>query len=347
MHPTLKSLKITKLFGYKNIELNFNPVTVIVGKNGLGKTTILKILNALLKQEYCEDLDLCSSAELTFSNNEKIEYHPSLYDSIMNNLSASSIFYATMEDYKHIKAFGSKIDKKSSALAYLSHFLNTEEIDKIRKIISEPKGNILAMSNYLDLVKKRELFKCSVEIADFLKKKAKLSYISTINMNANSQHSIIGSDGETRNFLDFEIENETQKIELTPSGKYTLKFIKEINKLYMDSYKKMKIDSRIYIHEIKGLKRKLMLKHLSSGERQLMYIMAKVANTKNDPAFLLMDEPEISLHLNWQEKILDSIKSINSHCQIVVVTHSPAIIMNGYMDSYVEMKDITTDVEIS
>ncbi|EFI5594702.1 AAA family ATPase, partial [Escherichia coli] len=44
----LKRLEITGLFGYKNVCINFNDVTVIVGKNGLGKTTILKILNALL-----------------------------------------------------------------------------------------------------------------------------------------------------------------------------------------------------------------------------------------------------------------------------------------------------------
>lgn len=44
MHPTLKSLKITKLFGYKDIELNFNPVTVIVEKMVWEKPPFLKSL---------------------------------------------------------------------------------------------------------------------------------------------------------------------------------------------------------------------------------------------------------------------------------------------------------------
>lgn len=53
-----------------------------------------------------------------------------------------------------------------------------------------------------------------------------------------------------------------------------------------------------------------------------------------------MDEPEVSLHLSWQEKIIDSIMHINPQMQIIAVTHSPGIIMNGHMDAYVEMKDI-------
>ncbi|MFO6427886.1 AAA family ATPase [Escherichia coli] len=44
----LKRLEITRLFGYKDICIDFKDVTVLVGKNGLGKTTILKILNSLL-----------------------------------------------------------------------------------------------------------------------------------------------------------------------------------------------------------------------------------------------------------------------------------------------------------
>ncbi|MFA9342049.1 AAA family ATPase, partial [Escherichia coli] len=62
-HIKLKRLNITGLFGYKDICINFKDVTVIVGKNGLGKTTILKILNALLTADSdCRELSLCSRA---------------------------------------------------------------------------------------------------------------------------------------------------------------------------------------------------------------------------------------------------------------------------------------------
>lgn len=72
---------------------------------------------------------------------------------------------------------------------------------------------------------------------------------------------------------------------------------------------------------------------LSSGERQLLYILIKTANTSLEESVLLMDEPEISLHLTWQEKLISTIKSINDNCQLIIVTHSPAILMKGWMNS--------------
>lgn len=53
-----------------------------------------------------------------------------------------------------------------------------------------------------------------------------------------------------------------------------------------------------------------------------------------------MDEPEISLHLSWQESLLNHIRSVNDNSQIIIVTHSPAIVMNGWMDSFVDIKKI-------
>ena len=55
-----------------------------------------------------------------------------------------------------------------------------------------------------------------------------------------------------------------------------------------------------------------------------------------------MDEPEISLHLNWQEKLILTIKELNPWCQIIIVTHSPAIVMDGFMDCYVDMNEISS-----
>ncbi|MED9665658.1 AAA family ATPase, partial [Escherichia coli] len=68
----LKRLEITRLFGYKDICIDFKDVTVLVGKNGLGKTTILKILNSLLTIDNgCRELSLCGDAKITFSDSEK------------------------------------------------------------------------------------------------------------------------------------------------------------------------------------------------------------------------------------------------------------------------------------
>ncbi|HFQ0176050.1 TPA: AAA family ATPase, partial [Escherichia coli] len=67
------------------------------------------------------------------------------------------------------------------------------------------------------------------------------------------------------------------------------------------------------------------------------------ANTSLDESVLLMDEPEISLHLTWQERLISTIKSINDNCQLIIVTHSPAILMKGWMDSFVDIKNISKE----
>lgn len=77
------------------------------------------------------------------------------------------------------------------------------------------------------------------------------------------------------------------------------------------------------------------INNLSSGEKQVVYrgcFLLKDVNATNG-AFVFIDEPEISLHPNWQAKVMDYYKGIFTNCgeqtsQIFAVTHSPFIIHN-------------------
>lgn len=40
----------------------------------------------------------------------------------------------------------------------------------------------------------------------------------------------------------------------------------------------------------------------------------------------MADEPELSLHVSWQEKLVDSIIKINKNAQIIFATHSPDVV---------------------
>jgi predicted ATP-dependent endonuclease of OLD family len=59
------------------------------------------------------------------------------------------------------------------------------------------------------------------------------------------------------------------------------------------------------------------------------------------PYVLFMDEPEISLHIEWQQKLISLIRELNPNAQILLTTHSPAVIMNGWLDAVTEVSDIT------
>ena len=82
---------------------------------------------------------------------------------------------------------------------------------------------------------------------------------------------------------------------------------------------------------------------LSSGEKQMLAILLTVLIEDHQHYTLFMDEPEVSLHIDWQQKLIDMILMLNPNVQIVLTTHSPAVIMNGWMDHVTEVGDITTE----
>ena len=80
---------------------------------------------------------------------------------------------------------------------------------------------------------------------------------------------------------------------------------------------------------------------LSSGEKQILAILLTVLVEDNLPYVLFMAEPEVSLHIEWQKRIIDLCLELNPNVQIVLTTHSPAVVMNGWMDAVTEVTDIT------
>lgn len=85
----------------------------------------------------------------------------------------------------------------------------------------------------------------------------------------------------------------------------------------------------------------LMPYQLSSGEKQMLIIMLTVLVQDNKPCVLFMDEPEVSLHIEWQQQLIDLILQLNPNVQIILTTHSPAVVMNGWADRVTEVNDIT------
>lgn len=80
---------------------------------------------------------------------------------------------------------------------------------------------------------------------------------------------------------------------------------------------------------------------LSSGEKQLLLILMRVFLMEEQPYILLMDEPEISLHIEWQYKLFEEIRRLNPHCQIITSTHSPSLFGDGWGDKLVFVEDLT------
>lgn len=80
---------------------------------------------------------------------------------------------------------------------------------------------------------------------------------------------------------------------------------------------------------------------LSSGEKQMLVILLTVLLEDQQPTVLFMDEPEVSLHIDWQNRLIDLILQLNPNVQIILATHAPAVIQMGWLDKVTEVGDIT------
>ena len=80
---------------------------------------------------------------------------------------------------------------------------------------------------------------------------------------------------------------------------------------------------------------------LSSGEKQMLLILLTVLTQDGQRCVLFMDEPEASLHFEWQQRLIGMVHELNPNAQIILTTHSPALIMNGWEDHVTEVSDIT------
>lgn len=77
---------------------------------------------------------------------------------------------------------------------------------------------------------------------------------------------------------------------------------------------------------------KLTLGHLSSGEKQQMILFYELILESEKNIHLLIDEPELSLHIEWQLKFMDDLLKIADYKEfkVTVATHSPQIISNHW-----------------
>lgn len=105
-------------------------------------------------------------------------------------------------------------------------------------------------------------------------------------------------------------------------------FLSVINSFYQDSKKSLEVDTvgQLFVARPDGSK--CTIEGLSSGERQLLVIFAHSFFNRhsNKKSVFIIDEPELSLHLGWQEKFSETIFSINPNSQYILATHSPEIV---------------------
>lgn len=120
------------------------------------------------------------------------------------------------------------------------------------------------------------------------------------------------------------------------------KFFAMINLLFESTGKTIEIDDKNRVIFKKGDLR-IDLEKLSAGEKQMLLLLFTLFLMEDKPNVLLLDEPEISLHIEWQDKLVGLMNELNPNCQIIMTTHSPNIFADGWEDKLVFISDLVVE----
>ena len=296
----IEKVHIKNVKGIKDLELSFKKddkildVIVLAGVNGSGKTTILEAIKDFFDNRYLN------------SNIQIVDL---------------GIFLNVLEK-KFIEEF--KIFLNNNSKNKFSNFFHTllvlppdSELDtnyraQTEKYIKElPKIIYVPAENNFEKVK-TETTTLSKEY----------EFINTINSNVIGD--IPSYIATRRNYLATIEENLTMK-------EVTNKVVNEINSIFnileLDAKLKgfSKDEKTLPIFE-NSAGEEFDINDLSSGEKQLFLRTLSIKMLEPNNSIILIDEPELSLHPKWQQRIIEVYKKIGENNQIIVATHSPHIL---------------------
>lgn len=78
---------------------------------------------------------------------------------------------------------------------------------------------------------------------------------------------------------------------------------------------------------------------LSSGERHVLTLLFSVTHMSDTDGLVLIDEPELSLHVDWQRQILGEMCKQTGERQVIACTHAPEVAAN-HLDSLVALQAV-------
>jgi len=251
---------------------------------------------------------------------------------------------------KNEDSYDSTIDQKvkelsSDLVKYFgildkSYSSETEKFQKnifLSLIKDDSKDDVLSISNELDSDKEKEslkqiflLFglkekefsdKLDLHFQNFETATAKLENKES-GIGLNDLSSLIG----TRRIHTIVQEWNSLNRKKSEINKPKFTFIEIINSLFQR--KQVFINERNELLVQTQSNKIFPLTRLSSGEKQLLIILGQSLLQENRSHIYIADEPELSLHVEWQEKLVTSLRNINPNSQIIFATHSPDIVGN-------------------
>lgn len=315
----IKSIKIEKLYGKYDIEWKLREgVNIIAGDNGSYKSTLLKILASICEPETISD-DFCvKGVTLSMTDNTLIKFR-SFKDSLLRLKKDAEEDEMLSELAAKIKADIEGKDDNSLS----DHTLNASII------VIKQGDRTLSISNYKQLRGYNLISTFDVPAgAD------KGSVLDQQLDKLESEYAYYLSDLTKQITTRIQQNGQVNMTDLEDINAHNNTFIGIINRAFANTNKtfdttQSKLQFKLGEDLLESNKR------LSAGEKQFLIVMLTVLMQRKEERILIMDEPEISMHLDWQRTLIENIQTLNPNCQIIIATHSPGVIMDGW-EQFVE-----------
>ena len=325
----LKKIEITGLWHEFNVAWNLEPdVNILVGGNGAGKTTLLDLICTVIPplsmNRYLSKK--ANKIKLTFEDNYVIEC-------VVFRDSFGSLKKKAESDPSYKKMFEEISDdigeKKKSKLDFgiSARFTQFYHDDKqISPSDVEEKVNVDIVSTFDTPFPKED-----EESSAFkeLKESRPMSHLDKKLFDCMEAYSYY--IGNLANQIEQQVlkgkEITTEFIQKVYSQKHLFGHI--LNDLLKDSGKTIDLTKSKPSFVLSSGKR-ISMYDLSSGEKQILYIMLKVLLQEKKEYIMFLDEPELSLHVDWQEVLIDKMLELNPNCQLIISTHSPSLLFAGW-----------------
>lgn len=326
----LKSFDIVGLFGHWRLKSNLDPkVNILTGDNGSFKTNLIRLIRDFLSQTLKDtNIERCVLNFIDGDDNISL-YYRHFKDSLLS-------LKKTQND-ELLQALAAQVesDLKDANDKTLSERILNADITAYKKNGGNIKPKDFKNAAHVDFVSTFDIPQKS--------KNDKDSFLDETLSDLEKDYAYYMSDlaQQLKDVLSRNVQDRSDNIRNIYDSIYSTnnKFLSIINDSFKSTGKE--IDTkRSELHFLVDGDR-LTTRQLSSGEKQLLIIMLTVLLERGQEFILLMDEPEISLHLDWQSHLIDNILSLNPNCQIVMTSHSPGILLRGWEQYTIQMSSIT------
>ena len=284
------------------------------------KNHMISVTNRWTEQRNFSDFDI------SINKSRIVEYANDLSNVI--NLKRSNYFAESQDVEK--KTLSEYLNKNSFNI----HRLNNIQLEDIEEDISKMNAHIAKLLK-LGIYKQSEIS----HISDSSMLDKKLKDLNTIKKKIHGD----ANNPRKRDFnklLDFSLkssllksyaENMRKKLDIFEDLEAKIEiFMTHINNLFM--YKNMEIDlDKGFVFKLEdGLENGRIIDptDLSSGEQHEVILNYELIFKTENNSVILIDEPEISLHILWQNKFINNLLEIakENSLNIIVATHSPDIV---------------------